>query len=290
MRWPSPRVVRAAGRGFRTRPARLECPSLDPRAQETRDDHLEQSGSGPRAVSGRSPEPFDLPPGTVLAGGYRVESLAGGGWEGEVYRVVEARTGIVRAAKLFYPERNPANRTVARYARKLERLRDCRIVMRYHHSEELHLGERTVTCLLSDFVPGAPLPRLVARSPGGRLAPFEAMHLLHALVAGLEQIHDAGLYHGDLHEDNVLVRRRGIRFEVRVLDFFHRGRPSRAARQMDVVDAVKLFYDLLGGRRHYARQPAAVKAICRGLRHRLILDSFPTATHLRRHLETFSWS
>lgn len=240
-------------------------------------------------MSARAPAPFDLAPGSTLAGSYRVQAFAGGGWEGEVYRVVESRTGVVRAAKLFYPERNPGNRTVVRYARQLERLRDCPLVVGYHHSESVRLGERKVTCLISDFVPAEPLPELVRRSPGGRLTTFEGLHLLHALAEGLERVHATGLYHGDLHADNVLARRHGIRFEIKVLDFFHRGRPGRANRQMDLVDAIRIFYDALGGRRRYAAQPPEVKAICRGLRHGLILERFPTVRRLRRHLETFAW-
>ena len=53
---------------------------------------------------------FDLAPGRVLASKYVVEAALGGGWEGEVYRVVETRTGIRRAAKLFYPHRNLRDR------------------------------------------------------------------------------------------------------------------------------------------------------------------------------------
>jgi hypothetical protein len=70
----------------------------------------------------RSPDPhamsrsfaFDLEPGQKLGTSYRVEEFLGAGWEGEVYRVVEVPTGISRAAKLFYPRRNPFNRTVKR--------------------------------------------------------------------------------------------------------------------------------------------------------------------------------
>jgi serine/threonine protein kinase len=239
-------------------------------------------------VSARTPARFDLQPGLLLAGKYRVEEFVGDGWEGEVYRVVERRTGVIRAAKLFYPERNPANRTLRRYARQLDRLRHCRIVIDYHHSEEVPLDGAVVTCLLSDFVPGT---RLVdyTRPRGPRLELFEALHVLHTVAEGLECIHAAGLYHGDLHAENLVLRRAGVRLDLRLFDFFNRGRPSRAARQGDVLDAVRLFYDLRGGAASYAAQPEVVKRICRGLRHGLILEHFPDARRLRRWLEQFSW-
>ena len=53
---------------------------------------------------------FDFEPGRKLAGKYVVESLLGSGYEGEVYKVVELRTGISRAAKIFYPQRNVRDR------------------------------------------------------------------------------------------------------------------------------------------------------------------------------------
>ena len=49
-------------------------------------------------------ETFNLKPGRVIAGKYLVERRLGGGWEGEVYKVIEQRTGAHRAAKLFKPE------------------------------------------------------------------------------------------------------------------------------------------------------------------------------------------
>ena len=55
------------------------------------------------------------------------------------------------------------------------------------------------------------------RQRGRRLSPFEALHLLHALVRGVEEIHAVGEYHGDLHSDNIIVRRRGLGFEVKVV-------------------------------------------------------------------------
>jgi len=235
-------------------------------------------------------EPFELSRGRTLGGKYVVEERIGNGWEGEVYRVVESRTGIQRAAKLFYPERNPKDRTVARYARRLERLRTCRAIIQYHHSETVRIRGATVTCLISELVHGEVLSAFVARHPGRRLHTLDALHLLHALAQSLDCIHGAGEYHGDLHDENVLVRRQGICYELRICDFFYRGRATREAMREDIIDAVHLFHAALGGTARYARQPPEVKTICRGLRRSLILARFPSAHHLCHHLETFDWS
>jgi serine/threonine protein kinase len=234
--------------------------------------------------------PFDLSRGRVIAGKYTIEEKLGGGWEGEVYRVVERRTGIHRAAKLFYPERNPKDRTVSRYARKLERLRACRGVIQYHNSETVQIHGAAVTCLISELVEGEMLSAFIDRQPGRRLQTFEAFHLLHSLAECLDCIHGAGEYHGDLHSDNVLVRRIGISSDLRILDFFYRGRATSEPKKDDIVDAVRLFYDAVGGRKRYAQQPREVKDVCRGLRRSLILKRFPSAGRLRYYLETFEWT
>jgi tRNA A-37 threonylcarbamoyl transferase component Bud32 len=232
---------------------------------------------------------FDLKPGRVLAGKYVIEEKLGGGWEGEVYKVIETKTGIRRAAKLFFPQRNVRDRAVTFYAKKLERLRHCSIVIHYLHSETIRHRGTSITCLISEYVDGELLSGFVARQPGRRLTPFEALHLLYAMVVGLDEIHKLGEYHGDLHDGNVMVARKGVFFDVKLVDFFHWGRPTAAHRRDDVIDLVHLLHGAVGGKRRYASQPPEIKSICRGLRRDLIMRSFPTARHLREHLEGFGW-
>lgn len=234
-------------------------------------------------------ESFDLQPGRVLAGRYHVEARLGGGWEGEVYRVREVKTGVQRAAKLFFPHRNEKDRAMLFYATKLDRLRRCPIVIQYHHSETVRFRGEQVTCLISEFVEGELLDRFIARQPGKRLQPFEALHLLHALTTGLEQIHTAGEYHGDLHGGNVLVRRIGIDFDAKLVDFYPSGTAKRDGMREDVADLARLLYDAVGGQRHYRTQPPEIKHICCGLKRSMVVQRFPTARKLREHLETFQW-
>ncbi len=232
---------------------------------------------------------FDLRPGQLLGGTYIVEEYLGGGLEGEVYRVTEARTRVRRAAKLFYPHENQRDQAARLYARKLDRLGDCPIVIQYHHAETLRIAGHQVTCLISEYVDGVLLADLVAAHPGRRLRPFEALHLIYPIVCGLEQIHRLKEYHGDLHEYNVLVRPRGVFFDVKCVDFYHLGPYSSRRRQDDIVDVARLLHWIIGGKRWYGRQPPAIKAICRGLRRDLILERFPRATQLRVYLESFPW-
>jgi len=233
--------------------------------------------------------PFRLRAGTLIADKYRVLARLGSGWEGEVYHVEELATGIERAAKLFYPVRDPNGRVSAWYARKMDRLRKCPILIPYLTSEAITLRGQPMRMLVSELVQGQVLSKFLRHQPGRRLTAFEALVFLHRLAVGLESIHALADYHGDLHAENLIIRRIGIDFELRLVDAYRWSGSRRVSMREDVVDAVRLFHEALGGKTRYATQPPEVKAICRGLKKSLILRRFPTATALRRHLENFAW-
>lgn len=234
----------------------------------------------------RKSERFDLQPGNSFGGKYIIEAFLGGGVEGEVYKVRETRTRIRRAAKLFYPTRNPRDKAARAYARKLNNLRHCPLVIQYHNAETLLFGEIEVTCLLSDYVDGVLLSQYVAGKPGQRLQPFEAAHIIHTIAKGLEQIHAAGEYHGDLHDDNILIKPAGIFFDIKILDFYHWGSSKRTHQKHDMVDLIRILYSMLGGRHHYSKLPQGLKDVCLGMRREQIVQRFPTAARLRQHLES----
>ena len=230
-----------------------------------------------------------MEPGSLLAGKYEVVSFLGSGWESEVYRVRERGTRVERAAKVFFPQHNRGNRAVKFYARKLHKLRHCPILIQYHTQERIQFEGVPITFLVSDYIEGARLSSFLKEQRGKRLTPFEGLHLLHVLAAGVEIIHRAREYHGDIHDDNVIVNRRGLTFDVKLVDFYDWGAPSAENIREDVYDLIRLLYDALGGRAHYAKQPKVIKSICCGLKRSLIAKKFKTAGHLRRHLETMAW-
>jgi tRNA A-37 threonylcarbamoyl transferase component Bud32 len=235
-------------------------------------------------------EGFGFEPGRTLGGKYEVIDKLGQGWEGEVYRIRENATGVVRAAKCFFPHRNERDKAARFYARKLHKLRHCPMVIQYHGSETFQFRRQTITMLVSEFVEGELLAEFLARQPGKRITPFAAMHLLHALSRGIEEIHRAREYHGDLHDGNVIVTRFGLRFELKLLDFLHWESPKPENMREDVMDMVRLFHAALGGWKRYASQPPEVKEICRGLKYSLVTSRFRNAAELRRHLEEMEWS
>lgn len=232
---------------------------------------------------------FDLYPGRKLAGRYEVIHRLGAGWEGEVYLVRELATGIERAAKFFFPQRNPREKAAKFYAKKLHKLRYCPIVIQYFAQDSItHQGER-VTFLVSEFVEGELLSEFLQRQPGKRLSPFQAVHLLHALAQGMECIHQIGEYHGDLHTDNIIIQRFGLGFDLKLLDIYQWKAPRGENIREDVINMIHIFYEALGGQKHYAKQPAAVKSICCGLKRSLILKKFNRAGKLRVYLENLDW-
>ncbi len=232
---------------------------------------------------------FDFLPGRKLAGKYLVESLIGRGWEGEVYEINEISTGITRAAKFFFPQRNPKNRAAIWYAKKLHKLRHCPIVIQYQTQESIIFKRMPITFLVSEYVEGELLSDFLDRQPGKRLSVFQGLHLLHSLASGIESIHHLREYHGDLHTDNVIVQRYGLGFNLKLVDMFHWAAPKQENIHEDVCDLIRIFYDAIGGAKHYSKHPVEVKAVCCGLKRSLILKKFRAAGHLREYLETIQW-
>jgi tRNA A-37 threonylcarbamoyl transferase component Bud32 len=232
---------------------------------------------------------FDFPEGKVLAGKYVVENKLGRGWEGEVYKIREIKTGIPRAAKFYYPIRNPGGRTVVRYSQKLNRLADCRIIMQYAHQDWITFRRQRVEFLVSEYIEGEVLKDYLARQPGKRLHPFEALHILEALCRGMQTVHKMREYHGDIHTGNIMIQRKGLDFLVKLIDFYHWNGSIRENILTDVVDLIHILYDLIGGQKHYAKAPEQIKSLCRGLKTSLIRKKFRTAGQLLQAIHQLEW-
>jgi len=230
-------------------------------------------------------ESFRFQSGTVVADKYIIDQMLGAGWEAEVYLVHEKRTGIERTAKFFFPQRNVREKSLKYYARKLHKLRKCPIVTQYSTQDHVIFRNQRISFLVSEYVEGELLTQYIKRQKGRRLHPFQALHLLHALAQGLENIHAVGEYHGDLHADNIIVQHVGLEYSLKIIDMFQWNDTRSSNIRSDVMDLIRIFYDSLGGQKYYAKQPKVVKDICCGLKHSIALKKFKSAGHLRQYIE-----
>ena len=234
-------------------------------------------------------ERLDLEEGFMLSKKFEILGQLGKGWEGEVYSIMELSTGIERAAKIFYPQRNLKNKSAKFYARKLHKLRNCSILVKYLFQDQIRYKGHDLTYLISDYIEGDTLDDFLKRQKGKKMHPFQAIHLLHVLAKGIEEIHHLKEYHGDLHTGNIIIQRYGLNFEVKLLDLYHHGGASTENIKEDVCNLIRIFYDCIGGKNAYSKQPQVVKDICCGLKRSNIFKKYRTAGQLRAYLETMSW-
>ena len=163
---------------------------------------------------------FNIEPGRTIAGKYQIISSLGKGWEGEVYLVEELETGIERAAKFFFPQRNVKNRTANSFAKKLYRNRHHNILVQYIHQESVTFSKQNITCLISEFIEGEILSDYIDRQKQKRLDPYMALRIIWEIANGLANLHMNKEYHGDLHTANILIRRQGVHFSIKLIDSF----------------------------------------------------------------------
>ena len=232
---------------------------------------------------------FSFPEGEIINGKYEVLEFLGSGWEGEVYLVNETQTSIERAVKFFYPQKNQYGRKSKYYAKKLHKLRNCSAVIQYATQDTIFIKDEEITFLVSEYMDGELLSEYLKRQHHRKLHYFEALHLLHALAKGIDEIHQKKEYHGDLHTDNIIVEKKGIGFKVKVLDLFHWGSTSAEHIRDDVVNLIHIFHEILGGKKDYAKLPKEIRAICCGLKRSLIFQKYKTAGKLKEYLESIEW-
>ena len=232
---------------------------------------------------------LNLSQGDLINDKYEVVSRLGGGWEGEVYLTRERITGIERTAKFFYPNRNKGNKIANLYAKKLHRLRETPAIIQYHNLETVDFEGTKMTCLLSEFVHGELLSSYIKKH-GGKLHPFQSLAIFYNMVKALEDIHDAGEYHGDLHSDNIFVLQQGTNFKIKFIDFYFYQAPLGEMKRRDLTELVKIFHELIGGASKYKTQPQYIKDICCGFKDTLIIKKFKNTSGLRQHIESLQWT
>lgn len=233
--------------------------------------------STPTGKTGRAPF---LAPG-VRVGPWRVEAALGSGWEGNVYRV---RRGRRRQVLKCYRRRPGVQESVEEQVRHLGELRGCSSVPALEHRFQLVQRSAEWPSVVLTYLPGISLAQWHAQQSSSTRGVHTQRLVFLALLKALKRLHDRGSYHGDLHDENVLISRRGRGFQVSLIDPFPQEGPVQALQEQDLVDAVRLFGWLLGGAQAYATHPAWVRRILAGLQARHILARYASVTDLLAQL------
>jgi serine/threonine protein kinase/tetratricopeptide (TPR) repeat protein len=155
---------------------------------------------------------WDLAPGSVFAGRYRIVDLLGRGGMGTVYRAFDTALNEEVALKLVRPEVASDQKTLERFRNELRLARKIshRHVGRMYELLE-HGGAYFITM---EYVPGEDLRSLIKRVR--QLAPATAVLIAREAAEGLAEAHRLGIIHRDLKPSNIMFDKDG---NAKIMDF-----------------------------------------------------------------------
>lgn len=153
--------------------------------------------------------------GTVI-GEYTVRSRLGAGAFGAVYRAHHEVLGRDVAIKILHRSVSSNQEIVGRFlaeARAVNQIRHRNIIDIFGFGQ-LPDGRHYY---VMECLEGEPLDTTLERT--GRLAPHEAIPILHAIAKALDAAHAQGIVHRDLKAENVFLARTGGETYPKLLDF-----------------------------------------------------------------------
>ena len=171
--------------------------------------------------------------GELIAGNYRVLSIAGSGGMGVVYKARDQRLERVVALKFLPAELNASEREKERF------LREARTASSLDHPNigVIHGVEQTEdgqTFIVMAFYEGS---SLAERIQGGLLRPKEAIGVVRQMAQGLAEAHAHGIVHRDIKPSNVMLTPSGL---VKIVDFgLARPMTEQTASQTGVTGTVR---------------------------------------------------
>jgi serine/threonine protein kinase len=169
------------------------------------------SGAGSTELPA-SPQSERFPPGTILAGRYRISAPLGRGGMGDVYRADDLKLEQPVALKFLARGRADDPTWLRRYRNEV------RLARRVTHPNVLRVNDIVEAdgevFISMEYVDGEDLASLLRRV--GRLTGDKVIQVAKQLCAGLGAAHDQGVLHRDLKPANVMIDGRG---QVRIADF-----------------------------------------------------------------------
>lgn len=148
---------------------------------------------------------------------YALHELIGDGGFAHVYAATDNELGRKVAIKLFKPG-NTDFSSAHSHARALARVSHANIVTIFEFTKLRHPDENDErSAIVMEFLSGLELVN-VLRDPG--LEKTQARVLCIGILSGLREIHNAGLIHADLHDENIKLDKHGV---PKILDILYRG-------------------------------------------------------------------
>ncbi|MBX3227056.1 MAG: serine/threonine protein kinase [Labilithrix sp.] len=157
------------------------------------------------------------PPGTVLAGKYRVDRVLGHGGMGYVLAATHLHLDEPVAIKFLHAAHAGDSERIARFVREAKAVRKIRSE---HVVRVLDVGvlDHGVPYIVMEFLEGSDLDGILRRS--GRQAIATAVDFILQTSEALAEAHCQGMVHRDLKPANLFVTKRADGHDlVKVLDF-----------------------------------------------------------------------
>ena len=166
----------------------------------------------PAPAASPAPRVSTLSAGTLIAGRFTIEALAGHGGMGVVYRAKDSLSGQTVALKLLHPSlQADSPRRFLREAELLSSLRHSGIVSYVAHGHT----EQAQPFLAMEWLRGEDLSQRLERQP---LSLEETLSLLRQAALALSAAHQHGVIHRDIKPSNLFLR-HGRPEDVVLLDF-----------------------------------------------------------------------
>jgi serine/threonine protein kinase len=122
---------------------------------------------------------------------------------------------------------------------------------------DVGIAENGLAYIVTELLRGETLADIVSRQ--GAMQAEDACQVVMHVLGGLEAAHAVNVVHGDLHADDIILRKgRSGQLVIKMLDFGRSPAPGKPEVQADIQAVGSILYELLTGRS--ARQGVTAKA------------------------------